>query len=213
MKKFLKYPLNIQLFAEDGGAGGEGGNPTPPTPVVTPTQQDIDYGKIEEIVNKRSASTADSALKGILKEKGLSGEELDQAITTYKAQKEQERIAKEERAGTLETENVQLKQQILDSKIEVKLTSLAAAEGVSTEKLPFLSKLINREGIADDKGEVLEDKLKEAMNTVIKAFPDMKGTQQAGGFQQIGAPSNEGGAIADASVAAFQNGRIVLPKK
>ena len=42
--------------------------------------------------------------------------------------------------------------------------------------------------VADEKGNILEDKVKEAMNAVVKAFPDFKGNDQQnnGGFQQIG---------------------------
>lgn len=214
MKTFLKYPLNLQLFADDGGTGGEGGNPgAQATPIVTPTTIEIDYSKVAEAVEKRSAQTGDNVLKGYLKSQGLTGVELDQAVASFKEQKAQAETLKSQESENVKLENQKLKDQIFNASVENKLTVLAAAEGVSVEKLPFLSKLINREGIADDKGEILEDKLKEAMNTVIKAFPEMKGTQQAGGFQQIGAPGSEGGVTADASVAAFQNGRIVLPKK
>lgn len=188
----LKYPLNIQLFAEPGGDGGAGNEPGAQGGTTTQQNTPIDYDKIEEIVNKRSNSFGEGVLKNYLKHQGLTGDELDQAVASYKQQKsqaEQQRIQEQE---NMKLENQKLKAQILNSSIDSKLTSLAAAEGVSADKIPFLSKLIDRNGLTDDKGNVLEDKVKEAMNNVIKAFPDFKGSSsQQGGFQQIGGAGNQ----------------------
>lgn len=183
--KHLLLPLDLQLFAEPG-EGGTGGN-EPGAQGGTQPATEIDYGKIEEIISKRSTQTQDNVLKGYLKQQGLSGEELDQAVANFKSQKQQAAIKAKEEQENMKLENQKLKAQILNSNIDTKLASLAAAEGVNSDKIPFLAKLIEREGLADDKGNVIEDKVKEAMNTVLKAFPDFKGsTQQSGGFQQIG---------------------------
>lgn len=118
----------------------------------------------------------------------MSGEELDQAVANYKSQKEQAAIQAQQEQENMKLENQRLKAQILNSSIDSKLSSLAAAEGINADKIPFLAKLIDRNGLADEKGNILEDKVKEAMNAVVKAFPDFKGNDQQnnGGFQQIG---------------------------
>jgi hypothetical protein len=150
-------------------------------------QAQIDYSKIEEIVNKRSSQSMDSALKGYLKQQGLSGDELTQAVNSYKQQKAETEQKKIQEAENMKLENEKLKAQILNTNIENKLASLAASEGVSADKIPFLAKLINRDGLTNEKGEILDDKIKESMNEVIKAFPDFKGnSQNNNGFQQIG---------------------------
>lgn len=185
------FKLNLQLFAEPGGDGGTGGNSDPSAQGGTQQSVSIDYGKIEEIINKRSSKTQDNVLIGYLKQQGLSGEELDQAVTNFKNQKEQAAIQAQQEQENMKLENQQLKAQILNSNIDSKLSSLAAAEGISADKIPFLAKLIERDGLSDEKGNVLEDKIKEAMNAVIKAFPDFKGAnQQNDGFQQIGSGGN-----------------------
>ena len=186
MNKLFK--LNLQLFAEPG-EGDSGGN----EPGAQGGNVQIDYGKIEEIVNKRSSQTQDSVLKGYLKQQGLSGEELDQAVANYKNQKQQDAIRAKQEQENMKLENQKLKEQILNSNIDSKLASLAATEGINADKIPFLSKLIDRNGLADDKGNVLEDKVKEAMNAVVKAFPDFKGNNQQNdnGFQQIGSGGSD----------------------
>lgn len=188
----LKYPLNIQLFAEPGGDGGAGSDPGAQGGTNAQQNTSIDYEKIEQIVNKRSNSFGEGVLKNYLKQQGLTGDELDQAVASYKQQKSQAEQQKIQDQENMKLENQKLKAQILNSNIDSKLTSLAATEGVSADKIPFLSKLIDRNGLADDKGNVLEDKVKEAMNNVIKAFPDFKGSSsQQGGFQQIGGAGNQ----------------------
>lgn len=185
------FKLNLQLFAELGGDEGTGGNSDPSAQGGTQQSVSIDYGKIEEIINKRSSKTQDNVLIGYLKQQGLSGEELDQAVTNFKNQKEQAAIQAQQEQENMKLENQQLKAQILNSNIDSKLSSLAAAEGINADKIPFLAKLIERDGLSDEKGNVLEDKVKEAMNAVIKAFPDFKGAnQQNNGFQQIGSGGN-----------------------
>lgn len=194
MNKLLsKFKLDLQLFAEpgEGDSGGNGGN----EPGAQGGNVQIDYSKIEEIVNKRSSQTQDSVLKGYLKQQGLSGEELNQAITNYKEQKQQAALQAKQEQENMKLENQRLKAQILNSNIDTKLASLAAAEGINADKIPFLAKLIDRNGLADEKGNVLEDKVKEALNTVVKAFPDFKGNSQqnSDGFQQIGSGGSDSG--------------------
>lgn len=188
MKKTIKFPLHLQMFAEGGGSVGS----EPAGQQDTNQQLQVDYSKIEEIVNKRSSKTQDNVLKGYLKQQGLTGEELDQAIITYKQQKETAKQQAIQDQENMKLENERLKAQILNSNIDSKLSTLAASEGVSADKIPFLAKLIDRKGLSDDKGNVLEDKVKEAMETVIKAFPDFKNdVQNNNGFQQIGGGGNQ----------------------
>lgn len=187
--KNLLFKLHLQLFAEPGeggtgtatnGQGADLGNVS------------IDYARIEEIVNKRTAGTADNVLKGYLKQQGLTGEELDQAVNTFKQQKAAAAQQKETDYQNLVQRNKELEAKILNTSIDNKITSLAAGEGVSTDKIPFLMKLVERKNLADDKGNVSEDKVKEAINEVLKAFPDFKGSsQQNNGFQQIGSAGSQ----------------------
>ena len=188
-------PLNLQLFGDNEGPEGNEGSTMQSSGSDHQSSQGIDYSRIEEIINKRSNQAQDNVLKGYLKQQGLSGEELNQAVSNYKAQKEQAALQAQQEQENMRLENARLKAQILNSTIDNRLTALAAAEGVSADKIPFLAKLIDRNGLADEKGNVLDDKVKEAMNTVIKAFPDFKSAQSGNnsGFQQIGSGgSNQG---------------------
>lgn len=193
-----KYQLDIQFFGE-GDGGSQGAQVTPTT---APT---IDYGKIEEIVNKRQQSTADSVLKGYLKEQGLTGDELTQAINEFKNQKAQAQKNAQQEQENMKLENQKLKTQIINSNIDSKVTTLAVNDGVQAEKIPFLLKLIDRKDLVNDKGEIDEAKCKASIENVVKAFPDFKTTFQANnGFQQIGGNgSNSNSNSVDAQLDAI----------
>lgn len=192
MRNYLKYPLNIQLFAEDG-RGGEGGDTGAQAGAQVTATQQIDYDKLAEVVSKRSAGTEDKVLQGYFKQQGLTPEQASEAMNQYKQAQATKQQEEAQRIQTMQQENAQLKAQILNSQIDAKVAELAGTLGVQVEKLPFLSKLVDRSKAAKEDGTLNEDNIKTAIETVLKAFPDFKSTTQAGGFQQIGG-GNQGGA-------------------
>ncbi|MFV0382330.1 MAG: hypothetical protein ACK5KR_08975 [Breznakia sp.] len=209
----MKYPLDIQLFA-DGGTGGDGGNPTP-TPAAqsgTQTSDPIDYEKLEGIVNRRSGVAGETAMKAYLKEQGMTQEEVNEAIKGYKESKIKAKEAEAQRIASIEEENKQLKAQALEATQNAAITTQAKGLGVTDEKLPFLMRLIDKNTIVDDKGEIVEDKIKEQIEETIKSFPDFVGSTQQGGFQKVGGDGTSGGED-QKSTAAFKNGMIIVPNK
>ena len=78
MKKFLRFPLNIQTFAD-----GEGDNGAQQSTSQMSNAPQIDYEKLAEVVSKRSAGTEDKVLQGYFKQQGLTQEDAAQAISEY----------------------------------------------------------------------------------------------------------------------------------
>ena len=207
MKSINPYRLNLQLFAE-GPAGTPAANPGEgQTPANSAA---IDNGRIEQIVNSR----ADSIIKSVMKQHGLTGDELDAALKAYKEQKTQQSEAEKKRISDMEIRLREYEAKEADYKINSSLHKLANDEGVSLDKIPYLEKLISKEGLIDEKGNVKEDAVKEQMNAVLKSFPDFKGSsnnQGDAGYKPIGGaggitPSNTVDAQLDAifGIAAKQ---------
>lgn len=185
-----KINLNIQHFAESatGSLSGSTGEQTTQAGTQTPTTA-IDYDKIADIVSKRSSSAEDSVLKGYFKQQGLDEKQMGEAIASYKQAQAMKQQEEAQRISNLQKENEQMKAQILNGQIDAKAAELAGGLGVDSAKQPFLLKLIERKDLVNDKGELQEDKIKTAVEAVLKAFPDFKsstGSSNAG-FQQIGA--------------------------
>ena len=130
----------------------------------------------------------DSALKGYLKQQGLSGEQLDAAVNVYKAQQTQKEDEAQQAHKNAIEENKRLKAQILNSNIDVEISKQASDLGISAEKMAFLTRLVDRSKVTSEKGEVSTEAVKTELEAILKAFPDFKGPTQTNnnGFQRIG---------------------------
>lgn len=85
--------MNLQFFAEPAGSAagteptaGAQGQQAPPAGQQTTAPQ-IDYGKIQQMLDGTLAAKEDTALKAYFKQQGLSEEEMKQAIAAFKQQK------------------------------------------------------------------------------------------------------------------------------
>lgn len=211
MNKFL-FSLDIQLFAEGdgagtGGAGGEGSGSSTAGASGTQSTAQIDYEQLADVISRRTSGTEDKVLQGYFKQQGLSNEQAAEAIRQYKESQKQKRDDEVNRVRNMEQENARLKLQIQNADIDKEITTLATKEGVSAEKLPFLLKMVERDGIIDQEGNLQSDKAKAALETVLKAFPEFKGSASGSGIQPLvggnGGSGNGGASATDAALDAI----------
>lgn len=194
-ESILKFPLDIQMFGEDTTPA-----PIVPATVVPPAPQSnvsIDYGKIEEIVNNRSNSASDAALKGYLKEQGLSGEELSSAVKSFKESQIKKTTEEQEKIQNALKENKELKEKILNAQIDESLKTKALEQGVASGKMPFLLRLVERKGLLKEDGSINDEKAKESIDELLKSFPELKGSSASGGFTKVGGNKESGGSNED----------------
>lgn len=208
----LLFSLDIQLFAEGdgagtGGAGGEGSGSSTAGASGTQSTAQIDYEQLADVISRRTSGTEDKVLQGYFKQQGLSNEQAAEAIRQYKESQKQKRDDEVNRVRNMEQENARLKLQIQNADIDKEITTLATKEGVSAEKLPFLLKMVERDGIIDQEGNLQSDKAKAALETVLKAFPEFKGSASGSGIQPLvggnGGSGNGGASATDAALDAI----------
>ena len=208
----LLFSLDIQLFAEGdgagtGGAGGEGSGSSAAGASGTQSTVQIDYEQLADVISRRTSGTEDKVLQGYFKQQGLSSEQAAEAIRQYKESQKQKRDDEVNRVRNMEQENARLKLQIQNADIDKEITTLATKEGISAEKLPFLLKMVEREGIIDQEGKLQSDKAKAALETVLKAFPEFKGSASGSGIQPLvggnGGSGNGGASATDAALDAI----------
>ena len=87
-----KIAMNLQLFAEPtGGTGSEGGTPPAGGEGAANRAADhrFDYEKWPSIVAGKQSATEETVLKGYFKQQGLSQQEAEHGIATFKQQKAQ----------------------------------------------------------------------------------------------------------------------------
>lgn len=153
----------------------------------------IDYDKIQGMIDSRNQRNEDSILKSYFQKQGLSEDEMNQAISTFKSQKEESK-----KQQVVDNQNLQnqlnesnLKNQKL--RLENEALRLASDLQVDNKTIPYLIKLADFNGCIDDKGIIAPDKVKEALNKVLADVPNLK-TQESDSMVgiSVGADSSSG---------------------
>ena len=179
MKNLMK--LDLQHFAEPAGgteppAGGQQQTQTPP---AQQTQElAIDYEKLAQIVQGKQSVAEDSALRGYLKQQGLSKEQMDQAIATYK----QQQAANQPDVGALQTQAAQAQAAAQQAQIQAAATIAAVGLGIDAKTIPYVLKMADLSQVINDEA------LKTALNKVLEDVPALKPAPAGqAGFVQVGA--------------------------
>lgn len=174
-------PLNIQLFAEGEGTTpsvADGTGATTQNTVVQP--QTVDYDKIQGMIDSRNQRNEDAILKSYYQKQGLSEDEMNSAIQAFKAQKEASSKKQIVDNQNLQSQLNKANADLLKEKIE-KVALIQANElGVDIKNMPYLTKLADFSNITDDKGEISEEKVKEALNKVLTDIPGLKKQEEPG---------------------------------
>ena len=188
-----RFPMNLQLFAEPaGGAGGAEpsavgqGQQTPPAPAGSQSSAppQIDYGKIQTMLEGTLAAKEETALKAYFKQQGLSQEEVEQAIATFKQQK----AAQQPDVGAIQTQLTQAQALAQQAMLDKEATLAAIGLGIDAKTIPYVLKMADLSQVMGQDGKVNDESMKNAINKVLEDIPALK-LQAAGstGFIQVGA--------------------------
>lgn len=192
MRKRFRNPkmkLNLQFFADD--PANQGGNQDPPanSPANPPANDvSIDYDRIQKMLDGTLAAKENTALTKYFEQQGLSKEEIDKAIATFKEQK----AANKPDVNAMQQQVTLAQQQAQAAQIERDAYLLSGEIGVDLNTMPYLLKMADLSAVVTE-GKVDKDKLKEALNKVLEAVPQLKTqaqTQQQG-FRYIGVPGTD----------------------
>lgn len=178
-EKFLKYPLNIQLFAEPGNDGGDGGNGGNPTVINTDRSElSFDYDKLAEAIAKRNASHETAVLKGMLKEQGMTKEEVDEAVKQYKQNKANKAKEEQKRIDDILAENQRYKEAEIAKQVNGEASNIAKEIGVREDRIETLIALCDRSKFTDDKGAINKEEMKKELETKLNTVPEFKNKKQ-----------------------------------
>lgn len=195
MNRF-RIPMNIQLFADPAPGGDPGTGSQPPQGQQSQKQDpaggggqqavQIDYSKIQQMLDGTLAVKEDTALKAYFKQQGLSQQEAEQAIADFKAQK----AASQPDVGVMQEELAQTKEALLQEQVKSAAAMAAFGLGIDAKTIPYVLKMSDLGSVVGQDGKINEETLKNALNKVLEDVPALKPqAQQVKGFQ-IGAPGN-----------------------
>lgn len=178
-------PMNLQYFAEPAANGGDGGQEPTAPPTQPPTAgPEIDYNKIQQMLDGTLAAKETTALKAYFKQRGLSQEEAEQAMTAFKEQK----AANQPDVNVIQQNLSVAQQQAQQATIERDAFLLSGDLGIDLKTMSYVLKMADITQVVGEDGKVDQEKLKEALNKVLEDVPQLKpqpDTQQTG-FRQIG---------------------------
>lgn len=186
-KRFrCKLPMNLQTFAEGGEGAGESSGTGDNGGQNGQQSFQFDYDRLASIVAGKQTATEDTVLKGYFKQQGLTKEQMDQAIASYK---EQQAANKPDVEG-MQTQLAQAQKIAQKAQLDNAATLQAVQLGIEPAKIPFVLKLADMSKVMDEDGKINEENMKTALDNVLKVLPELKPqSQQQTGFQ-IGAPGS-----------------------
>ena len=161
-----------------------------PQPQVQQAQQvvpQIDYGKIEAMINKGTQQKENAILKSFFEQQGMTEDEVKSAITTYKAEQGKKAEEQKNAYATMQAENEQLKAQILQSNINSKATDIGLDMGVDKNAVAYLIKMADLSKAVNEKNEISEEAIKNAFEEVLKNVPALKASVNSNTGFKVGA--------------------------
>ena len=182
MFKFLQ-----PLLEEDTGTNGAGTQ----EPNSTVQQPNIDYSKIQAMIDNATSKKENAVLKSYFQQQGMTEEEAKQAMEQFKANKQQQA---QQQQVDLQAMQLQLQQaQELANKAEIdRLATMQAIElGIDAKTLPYVLKMADLSNIKGQDGKVNQEALKNALNKVLEDVPALKTqSKEVGTGFQLGANNN-----------------------
>lgn len=192
MKK--RYQMNLRLFGHDP-AGGGGTDPAAGSQSQAAPQQqnpaaapEFDYEKLAQLVAGKQTVTEESVLKGYFKQQGLSKEQVDQAIATFK----QQQAAFQPDVAAIQQQAAQAQAMAQQAMIDKEATLAAIGLGIDAKTIPYVLKMADLSQVMGQDGKINEETMEAALNKVLEDVPALKPQAgQATGFVQVGASGQQ----------------------
>ena len=140
----MKYRLMRMYLEPDGGQGGDGAGQQPQNQNQPQNQQPanqqppaFDYEKLASIVAGKQNVAEDTVLKNYFKQQGLSQEEAEKAIASFK----EEKVKNTPDVTALQNQIAQEKAQAQKAQIEKDAVLTALSLGLDAKTIPYVLKL------------------------------------------------------------------------
>lgn len=168
--------------------GGNGGNSQQTQNQQIPGGATIDYEKIQQMLNGTLAAKEDTALKAYFKQQGLSQEEAEQAMATFKAEK----AKNQPDVGAMQAQLSQAQAAAQQAQVEAAATMAAVSLGIDAKTIPYVLKMADLSQVVGQDGKINDETLSSALKKVLEDVPALKPQPgQTTGFIQVGAARNQ----------------------
>ena len=148
------------------------------------------YQRLDEIINDRNNRNFNSISKSLFSEQGLDEEQVKDAVNSYKNFKKEEEARKTKEFEDLTNNYANLQKQFNQERLNNAINLSLIKKGLTEEQIPFISKMVEVEGILNDKSEVNKEKLNENIENVFKAFPNLINKKEDKPLIKVGTSSD-----------------------
>lgn len=170
-------PQGSQANTQQGNQGGM-------------STQPFDYDKLASMITGRQTATEDSVLREYFKKQGLSKEEMEQAISSFKQQK----AAQTPDIQAIQQQLAQSQAAVQQAAIEKEAMVQALTLGIDIKTVPYVLRMTDLSNVVSTDGKVEVEQIKNAINATLEAVPQLKPqAQQQTGFVQVGANDTQKG--------------------
>lgn len=134
----------------------------------------IDYDKLNKILEEKLDKKENAVIRGFIESFGLNEEEAKAAFSDFKAKREEESKSKENAYVELQNKYNELVKSLETQKVDNLINTKLIKEGLNEDQAKMINKLINRDELKNEKGEVDETKISESLDNIYKTFPNLK---------------------------------------
>lgn len=129
-----------------------------------------------------------AVLKSYFQQQGLSEDEVNQAIATFKQSKQQQTEQQQNNSAQLQNEVAAAKEAAEQAQIELAATKVAMILGIDAKTLPYVLKMADFSKAKGTDGKISDDNIKASLEQVLKDVPALKPSKENNAGFQIGAP-------------------------
>lgn len=154
---------------------------------------DIDYTKLEEIINKGLQVKENGILKSYFSQQGLTEDEVKEAVETYKtnkANKEKEKIGNSPELAELKQQIETLKSEKAKQELDNAIQLTAMGMGLNEKGINALLKIQDFSNVIDG-DKVSKEKIQENIDNFLNDYEMFKPKSQGGGFKVSVGPDKE----------------------
>lgn len=185
--KMIKHRINLQLFAEPPQGDGEGQQQTEPQQQNNTQQQNkepaFDYDKLASLISGKQSVAEDTVLKNYFKQQGLSKEEIEQAISTFKSEK----AKNQPDANLLQEKLTEAQNKANEAALNQAAVLEAVSLGIDAKTIPYILKMADLSNASKEDGTIDNEKIKESINKVLEDVPALKPiSKESRGFHYAG---------------------------
>ena len=167
---------NNNTATQDNNTQAQGGNSANNTQTSNDGKSVIDYDKIQSMIDKGVQQKENAILKSYFEQQGMSEEEIKTAIGDYKSKKQTQAQAQAGELAKLQNANTELQSRLTNELLSKQAFNDCLDLGVDKNTIPYVIKSADFKDAIDDKGEIKADKVREAVEQVLKDVPAFKGT-------------------------------------